>query len=241
MLEWTDTNNLRFYAVLLLKVMTRMHLNWYGKYTFPTSNSTRRRGQRYAIACIMSTYMVAFVLNAILLWHLITTLYNSEKAHQLIADNTGFLFNNSDDGRAIEKEELDEEVSVHCSKAQDDSDIFCHQTINMPLVLSIMSIDAILYSYILVLFTRTRSALREQHFIHGDVMHDCCASFLCNCCVLSQLARECSECDEQGSARFFNDGWESVCMDEMGHENNNGSEIRQTINQGKNTEFVELS
>jgi len=209
-------------CVLLPKIMGKLHLNWCGKYQFPTSRIIQQKDRRCATFCITLTYLMTILLNFILIWHIATMLYKSQRVHQKTSDSEEYvIFNDSNNGKSEEYLDRNEQSSssVSCGGLLYGSNFGCeYYTINIPMVIFIVAIDVILCSYILLLFARTRSAVRDRHFIQGGIAHDCCISCLCHCCVLSQLARESYECEglkENGLGDgFLQDG---ACMEEMDH------------------------
>ena len=79
----------------------------------------------------------------------------------------------------------------------------CSYRVNKVYLSSVFVLDLFVWGYILLITSRARTAIREQHFIYGGSIEDCWVSLCCNCCVLDQLAKEASYEDHE-TRRFSN-------------------------------------
>lgn len=170
-------------CILLSTVMTRMHLNWCGKHTSSLSSTARKSSQRCTMTCIVLLYTTAFVLTVLLILHIAKAIYCLEYDH---------LFKSNIE----ESTEREEEVEAIDLNTLGD-DITCNYKINKAYLFSIVALDALLCGYIILLMSRTRTAIREHHYIYGGSVEDCCVSCCCNCCTLTQMANETSYEDHE--------------------------------------------
>jgi Cys-rich protein (TIGR01571 family) len=127
-------------------------------------------------------YTTAFILTVMLIFHIVRAIYCLEID----------IFENNIEEPMMREEEGDE---IEINSIGDNST--CNFEINKAYLLSILVLDALLWGYIMLLISRTRTAVREHHYIYGGPIEDCCVSCCCNCCTLTQLVKETSYEDHE--------------------------------------------
>eukprot|EP00970_Alexandrium_tamarense_P005042 scaffold824_cov175-Alexandrium_tamarense.AAC.13 len=167
------------HRILVAEVPTGgMHLNWYGQSTTPSIPSSSEKSRcSYTTICIVSLYTSAFVLTSLLIYHLLRALYC-----YIAYDNNGIVLRKP--GEAQEMNGVEEHDIIPVDIAT------CKYEVDTKFTISAVVIVLMVWSYISFLICRSRSALRDQHYIHGSAVTDCAVSCCCNCCTLAQITRE---------------------------------------------------
>lgn len=165
--------------------MSKLHLNWCGKSISSISQTSQRRSQQCTMTCIGLLYTTAFILTMLLILHIVQSIF-------CIEIDSIFESNNNIE-EPIERE--DEAQVIEINSLEDGKT--CHYRINKAYLSSILVLDVLLWGYIVLLISRARTAIRQHHFIYGGQVEDYFVSCCCNCCTLTQLAKEVSYEDHE--------------------------------------------
>ena len=162
--------------------MTRLHLDWCAK---PRVKSSESNACRILLGFFL-VRTIALIIAFILFWVAVVKCY-IEFVALMMSLNTGRFLNTSGEN----PDEYDESTDTAYTNFFALYDWFT-EVAGPGITAAFWTLLGLAFSifiYASVLMCRTRQKLREKYDIGGDRWRDCCCSFCCWCCTVSQMAR----------------------------------------------------